>query len=318
MVREILIWSIIAPAVVTFAVLALAWKAWRRGDGGGDSAREDDDANADPASWALPLALVAAFAIGYLGLNRNESWSFPPHDAKQWIAYFAPFVLIMTWLGWVVLRRWRWAPAPAALALFATYFPLLLRRPYLTNTWAGVEAWLWLGGLIIGAGAYAVSLDRLASKLPAKSFLFPVGLYLAFSAATFAILGSVTTARHAAMPAVALGVIFLLLIWKRNRRSIRALALPIAFLQLAHGAEIYFYAYSEKPFWPLALLAIAPSMMWLVFIPPLRRALEWRLITRAIVILALVLAPTVAGGAIAYYHNVLAAPADEYDPYAEY
>ena len=326
MVELALKWSFVAPAMVGAAFLFISLKMWRRAR----IHREDNSSITDegglgqaiPAvvgQWGVPSAMTVGYAMAHLGLRNNWVLIFPPTDARQWILYFMPIVLVASVLKLILESRLsdgarRLGEMVIYAIVFAMFFFLLL-RPFVLNSWEGWKSATFIGGLTIAGVVLTGLLETASRRMQGFGFLLPTGVYVASCAAVFALLGSISTAMQTGSVATLLGVLFLAIVVKRERWSVSAVVFPMMFLLLVNGCEVYFFAFSENPIPPLALLASFPIVMWIAIdIWPTTRRIGTGWIC-GLVLTGVILLPTGAAGWFAWRDFAEAAHSD---PYADF
>lgn len=326
MVELALKWSFVAPAIVGIAILFLSLKIWRRAR----IHREDHSSitngsgrdKAIPSvvgQWGVLSAMTFGYAIAHLGLRNRWMFDFPPTDARQWILYFMPVVLVAAVLKSILETRWsdgarRFSEIVIHAIVFGMFFFLLL-RPFVLNSWEGWKSASFIGGLTIAGVALTGILEAASRRTRGYGFLLPTGVYVASSATIFALLGSISTAMQTGSVATLLGVLFLAIVVKREGGSAFAIVFPMIFLVIANGCEVYFFAFSENPAPPLILLASVPVLMWIaIAIWPTTRRMGAGWIC-GLVVTGVILLPIGAAGWFAWRDF---AEAEHSDPYADF
>ncbi len=246
--------AVIAPALASVLVFALAHQPWRR-----------------EAPWTPGLrAALGAIAVGgalTLGFVLLGLWQGPwPTDATRRI----PAVAIAVVVGEIAARfaRRRWIAAAArvgavALILWALAHPVLRNQPL------AQRALLRLPGLGLAILAWWTLLARLAPTRPGACY--PIILWLTASAASMLLVYGGHVATHGLLAASIAGSIGPLFVfaWIRPRitpdgASGVAAGLLASLLLIGH-------LFGSLAPWMIALVALAPLAVVLRRVPPIAR-----------------------------------------------
>ncbi|GBC96277.1 hypothetical protein HRbin16_02079 [bacterium HR16] len=266
-----LFWGALLPAAITFAVLVVSWRAWRR-DG-------------VPTHWGTPLAL----ALGYLFAHWRIIGlpiSFPPVDSNEWL-----FVVAIVVAVWGVVEHFtsrRTLLRDAGRAVLVVVISRLVLRPLMGNLWQGASATLWWLSLALGWWLWWSVQARLSASVPGLSV--PLVLSMVAGGGGFVLLWSNSSSLSQLSGAVAAvtGAMVPLMLW-RSRVSIGSEG--VAFVAGVLGLVwVNAIAFVPVPVWRIAALAVASLTPWLALLPWLKPKPAWLTVTVCAVMTAIILA----------------------------
>lgn len=263
MLVQQLLWGVVLPALVAFAVLLAACKLWRRPRG-------------DPGAWPGALALGAGYVTGHLalfgwpGLAPQESWEWLLHVGA---AATAAGMLVASAR---IPRRVGWGIA-ALVAIAAAWL--------LVPQWQESRL-AWTVALALTAIALWIALQTLADRISTVSLSLIV--WIAVSAAAL-VLERAATARFAQLAgalAASAGGCLLVAALGSGRKAGPGLAGGAAMLLVALMFTGHFNHFSDIPAICFFLIVAAPAMAWIGQLRPIRRRKTWqRLVFEAAAVL---------------------------------
>ncbi len=257
-------WSILVPVVVALVLLLPMLQPWRgRVVGANESADSTGENDRVRHGWMLPLALGLVYALTHLGLRENWRLAFPPADVKLYLAYVVPIVVLLAVLVFEMNWSHLWLRLLVAAMVFGGYFPLLLGK-MLTANYSTPAFIAWLAGLMVGAVLLTMCLASVSRTLTGRLFVFLLGSYVALSAGLFTLMGSLTSGEQLGGLASFLGILWLLLAWKRETRRLCGIGFISLFILIGNASEVYFFSYAIKPTLPLTLWLSVPIAWWVI------------------------------------------------------
>jgi len=236
---QIAAYAIGLPALVAGSILVVAWQLEGR--------------------WALDRSYGAALAlgIGYIvgHIATLGSPAFPPVEATQWLVYIALASLVIGVLEtkWREIRWLTWAVRTGLL----TVMSWLLLRPLIAYSWTTLQSGAWIAGLLVGALALWVTVERLIRhalprRVGALMILWGTAQSIAIVMSQSAVLAQLQGTLTAT-----LGAVFAVAwVFPKAKVSFVSGVPVIAMLFVAHASGGFFYA--ELPTWSVACLGLAP------------------------------------------------------------
>lgn len=221
------------------ALLALAWRPWRR------------EAESSHAPVLTALAFAAGFGLAQVALYGLPQ--IPPSARSEWLGF-----LVLATLALVPLERSsRGGRVPLLLSslALAAWFLWTTTGPKREYTWDNSATALWLGGALAAWLWHTASLRDLARRraggpsLPLVLFATTVGI-----AVVVGLSGSVNYAHLAGALAPALGGLVILGVWRPDLAALTSATAPLATALL--GLLWIGILFAEVP-WPVALLLLA-------------------------------------------------------------
>ncbi len=285
--------GVILPALVSAALLAIAWRPWRRPGQNG--------AGPEPATTLSPALSAAAMGLGVIasdllirgwqGLWPIATTNFVPH---------ATLVAIITGTlaSWGRLRLLGRVAMVLLGALVCTY---LLTQHRVKSQWTGLERVAWLAGLTLVPTVLALACEAWARRFAGARLAILV--WLAFSAAAVVLLfsGSAALGQVTGAFAATTGPFVLLAWWRRDLRAMVGAGV-VAGLMLPSMLTVQFY--KDVPMVAAGLVAAIPLLVWLSRFGPMRQLPGW-----LATLVCVMLGAGLAGGAIA-----ISAPKPEDNP----
>ncbi len=238
MILEALIGTVVLPALLSGAGVALAVRAGRKHEAGG--------------GWALALGTGLAFCAAQLVLRGMPA--FPGNESLDrvfWLALAAAAVGAVESL-WRGLGRARWL---LRLVLVGATLWLVL-RPLIAHHWSGLEAAAWIASLELAVIGLWAALE--GAVRPERPWAFPLGILPLAGGTSVALLlsGSAMLGQLAGAIAVSLVVWFGLSFGRMPQRgSVATLAILLPAFWLVG------FFYSELSLTSLLLLVLATLFM---------------------------------------------------------
>jgi hypothetical protein len=254
-----LIWNLLAPAIVSGTLVALARRLARAGW---------------KARWGVSAGLGLGYFVGHWGIL-----GWPPFltlDAKSIVAWvvLAAALLGMIESGQSSSGRVVWA----IRGIFLAGLLLWVLRTQLDNAWAPVEAAAWMGGIWLVLLASWWNLESNAERIPGPGWMFHLGIISGGWAAVQVISGNASCGQlEGVLASTALGA--LPVVGLRPGLALSRGGSAVAITVLA-GLGLTGYFYSEVPAVSAILLTLAPWAPWIDRIGLIRRRSPW---TRAAV-----------------------------------
>ncbi len=254
----------ILPAFVSFVLLLVAGRG-RRGDGVG-------------APWAAPLALGAGWLAGAAFLF---GWPvLPPAEHWEWLLYLAPFAVAAGVIN-SLNRTPAWLRWALVLASAAAAWRVVPEFPSIAD-----DRWRWMAAAFGIFTTNWLVVDRMGRRGPGVAWV--IGLVVAATGlSVFMLLAG--TARFATMAgalASACGPGVLAVVWKRLPWAFAGVAPVVALLTGGIALTGGFYHAGDVPTVAFVVVGLAPAVMGLAVMMPLR----WSTWLRGSAALVLVLA----------------------------
>lgn len=272
-----LFWGAVLPAALTFTVLVMSWRAWRR--------------EGVSMHWGTPLAL----ALGYLFAHWRIvglPLSFPPVDSNEWL-----FVAAIVFAVWGVVEHFasgRTLLCDAGRAVLVVVISWLVLRPLMGNLWQGASATLWWLSLALGWWLWWSVQARLSASVPGVAV--PLVLSMVAGGGGFVLLwsGSSSLSQLSGAVAAVTGALVPLVLWRTGGCIGSG---GVAFVAGALGLLwVNAIAFVPVPVWRIAALATASLTPLFALLPGLKRKPAWLTVVvcavTTAVILSVVLLPT--------------------------
>ncbi|WP_422928799.1 hypothetical protein [Singulisphaera sp. PoT] len=253
MVLTSVLFGVVGPALVAAFVLFASHLISRRGE-------------TPPAyDWGLPPAV----GLGYLAGHFAIAW--PSSDVTDRIPWLVAGAIV---LGIFEAARPtpRWVRGENGL-IFTLAVLLVMLGPAIQETWGTREANLWLAALGAIVLVAWINLEALAARLKGSALMVPLLAWVGGAGAVLLLSGSMVLGRLGG--ALASALLGAWLVSRRNspinvaRGTIPVIAVTIASLLL----EGHVYAQAAQA--GVALVAIAPLLLWITRIGPIRNGRPW-------------------------------------------
>jgi len=266
MIREITIWIVAVPVLLTAAILLAGWRPWRR------HATTDD--TPEKGAWVAALAVALSYSAANWGITGGPTGSDPLNARLLYVA--AGGLILGVLEGWSPLptvARWALRVLAAFLAAWLILGPLAAPQK-----WSAGQTAFWIA---VVAGATLVawsSLDDLAQRESGSSLALALAILGTGGSLVIVFSDLASTGQLVGALVAALGVSVLIL-WKWPARGRLVSAIPtIALVLVGHFTIGLFYA--EMPGLSFALLVVTAPVLLLT---------RLRAVTRLTALVALLL-----------------------------
>jgi len=256
--RHDIIFGVVAPALVSAAIVLFAWFATR------------------DRALAVPIAVGVGFFTGFYLLFRP---TFPPGDSVHWLAWAslpAAAVGVVQWGPTRSASRWRGSVSLInfiVVAALAGAIIWLMLRPLFGSTWEESRATgvIWIAAIALATAFWWILHDIQAARDSEPAFAVALTIVLALASATIAMTGSQTLGQIGGMLAAAVGAVALIGFFFGNLMLTRGGIMPIALLFIPLLAASLDGFFSTMPRHYAAGLFLSPLGGWLAELPVLRR-----------------------------------------------
>ena len=282
------LFSVLLPVFISGTILFIAWRGWRRSE------------PIPNGTWGGPIALGLGYGVGHIGTIGFPP--FPAVEATQWLLYFAFAATVFSLLE----SRWGKSGFVCFLirGMLSAAIPWLLLRSMLKHTWAPIEGVAWLLGLSGAVFAFWILLDAAMEHHTGVTSPLTLLIVTLGSSVVLVLSGSALLGQLAGILGAAVGA-SLIVAWWRPKLTFAGGMVPVVAAMLA-GLWLNGYFYAEAPAASILPLAIAPAMVWVRKLAPMRK-LGSR--GETVIAVAAVLAPVVLAVALAFQ----ASPPIDYD-----
>jgi hypothetical protein len=281
------LFGVLVPALISAALLLIAWRPWRRGGTGPNG------------SWTTLVLGALAMSVGPIAadlLIRGRQGLWPVATT-----FFVPHATIVAATAGMAMHATRGRTFVRALVVFAAALLVacLLTQHRVQNQWTTGQSLGWLAGLSIVPGVLALATEAHAMRTGGARL--PLLAWLAFSAGSVVLLFSHAAAlgQIAGSFAAAVGPFVLLAWWRRDRCVMQGASVIVA-LMLPGLLTVHFYA--QIPIASAVLVAAIPLVAWTASLGPMRKLPAW-----LATLVCVIVGSAMAGAAIA----IAAPPADE-------
>ncbi|MDW8105528.1 MAG: hypothetical protein RMK92_10995 [Armatimonadota bacterium] len=266
-----LFWGAVLPATITFVLLLVSWRAWRR--------------EGAPTHWGIPLALAAGYLFAHwriLGLPLG----FPPVDANEWL-----FVVAIAAGAWGFAEHTlasRRLLRDIGRAILVAVVSWLVLRPLMGGVWQGSAAYLWWLSLALGWWLWWSLQERLAERVPGLPL--PLVLSMVAGGGGFVLLWSNSSSLSQLSGAVAavVGALIPLVWWRRDGRlGAGGVAWTAGVLGLIWVNAV---AFVPVPLWRIGALVVASLTPAVALLPAWRQRPVWGTLAACALLTAVVLA----------------------------
>ncbi len=247
MEASIILYSAALPALFSFVLIVIARRPWRA---------DIDAKRAAPWRWGSwgPAASVALAVLttfhGVRGIRPK------PIDAAEWLPYIA---LVALAVGLLFARRESrpaWRAAERLLAALAVVSIVMWWK--FDRAWTPIVGGGWLALAALVTAAHWRAVESCFTSARVGTGLFVVGAATAAAAVCLGMTGSALLAQLAGSAALALGVGFILLAWRRAGAPGAPAAAVLSLLTA--GLLLLGMTQARLPWASAALLAFAPMV----------------------------------------------------------
>jgi hypothetical protein len=276
--------GILLPGAVALVIFAIGGFRWRK------------DGFARTAHWTAPLAFTVAFVIGFIDLNGGLP-SFPPTESSHRLFFIVPAILLIA-----LILNWRkLTPIVRALIVLVTAaaaFRYVLAFKF--NILTPSQAWTWMAVSALATLIWAFALLSYAKS--ASHIATPLALFILAGAISlvFMLTDSLSNGRCELTFVAATGAAIIAALLFRNF-SLASAGGTFSFVLLTTLLIGHTCVTAGLKPLDIALLAIAPIVLWLTTLIPLK-ARPWRRIVLQLVLLSIPLAVATVRAVIAFNH----------------
>jgi hypothetical protein len=296
--------GVVGPILISGIVYLMAWRPWRT------------NASGRRPLWAGAPAIGLAFAVGHIAIVgwpgrpplSGEWWNYP---VEKWLLFVVAFAAVLAMASSAIFRSRlvdQLLSIPAAVLVVG-----LMLSPMFKHSWSGGAAAAWLIGLSVAIVLLRLSIDVASAGMPGPGFVAALVIVATGMSVCLLLCSNASSAQLAGSLAAALGAAWVVALWRRDVSLAGGGATVVAVVMAGLLLLGMFYAHPTMPRPAAALLAAAPSAMWMRRLPPIARMRAgwgWGMGLGCVIVLT---AGAVAITAIAN------APADDgYGDYADY
>lgn len=251
-----LLWGAVLPATITFGMLVVGWRAWKR--------------EGVPMHWSTPLALVFGYLFAHWRIVGVPT-TFPPSDSTQWL--FATAVISMVWALVENFSRLSTAARMVGRAVLVATILWLALKPLMDTVWKGSTGTWWWTGLALSWWIWWNLQAYLTDKVSGLTTALVLSMVAGIGG--FVLLWSNTSSLSQLSGAVAAitGAVVPLALWRRNARLDRGgMAVVAGVLGLLWVNAI---AFVPVPAGRIVVMALASLSPLIALVPALRNKHPW-------------------------------------------
>lgn len=253
-------WAILVPAFIAGSFLFLSWQAWQRNGAG------------TTGYWGGAIGLALGYFAGH-SMMAGKLPAAPPQDTiNDWIPYVGGVAMLYGLLE-------AFTKIPLALsyllrAIIITTTLWFLLDPLMQGAWSLREGIQWIVGLGLGWLLFWSVMEPLAGR--SKGIAFPFVFWALASGSAFALLFA-DSALLGKLSGVVAGMLGAVIVITLMNRSVSLARGGFAVLTcLLWTLWVDGFAYANLPVSRLALLAVAPALLWVGQLKQVQSLRPWQ------------------------------------------